>query len=511
MSRARKALTVVGEAPAAFVLALDEIVPFDRDPRQSPNSEYARIKDSIRAQGIDQPLVITRRPGAAHYVIAAGGNTRLKILRELFQETNEPQFAQVTCVYRPWCGEADIVLAHLRENDLRGGLIFLDKARAVRNARQLIEMEEVGIGLTMARITELLKARGYALSPGRLSLMDYVIDVLEARLPMALRAGLAAKEVIKIRALERAAGALWTDRVPRGGESFDEIFTILCRRYDGPDWDLLSLRQALEAEVADRLNQTVHAIRLALAARLSGVVETALPCRVEDDEWWPEPVERKPRSTIERPTSASQNPQPIAAGDGALGSQTANGQGDQGNGSPLSQMTPGETFAGFELVQQSPAQTISELRVQAAGSASALASHHGLADLIIPTPEAGTGFLLADVLGPELIEQLDEAALGQVSMIWWQLAACAEMTVAPVACLLPYLDATSVLYRALRDADATLLFGAVWTVDPGQVGFRLWRTLSEQDWSDLLSLMSCYRSLHRLAAATNTPLWSTES
>ena len=85
------------------------------------------------------------------------------------------------------------------------------------------------------------------------------------------------------------------------------------------------------------------------------------------------------------------------------------------------------------------------------------------------------------------------------------------MTVAPVACLLPHLDATSVLYRALRDADATLLFGAVWTVDPGQVGFRLWRTLSEQDWSDLLSLMSCYRSLHRLAAATNTPLWSTES
>ena len=142
MSKARKALSVVGEAPAAFVLALDEIVPFDKDPRQAPNSEYARIKDSIRAQGIDQPLVVTRRPGAAHYVIAAGGNTRLKILRELFQETNEPRFAHVTCVYKPWRGESDIVLAHLRENDLRGGLIFLDKARAVREARQLIETEE---------------------------------------------------------------------------------------------------------------------------------------------------------------------------------------------------------------------------------------------------------------------------------------------------------------------------------------------------------------------------------
>jgi ParB family protein of integrating conjugative element (PFGI_1 class) len=511
MSRARKALSVVGEAPAAFVLALDEIVPFDKDPRQAPNSEYPRIKDSVRAQGIDQPLVVTRRPGAAHYVIAAGGNTRLKILRELFQETNEPRFAHVTCVYKPWRGEADIVLAHLRENDLRGGLIFLDKARAVREARQLIETEEGTIGLTLTDLTEILRDRGYALSRTSLSHMDYVVDVLDARLPLALRGGLAHREVIKVRALERAASALWADRVPAGNESFDEIFTVLCRRYDGPDWDLLSLRQAIEAEIADRLNQTVHAIRLALDARLSGVVETALPCRDEDDEWWPEPVERKPRSPIERPAAASQNLQPTAADDGARGSQTANGQGDEGGGPLLSQMTPSGTFAGFEPFEQSPTQTISELRVQAAGFASALASHHGLADLIIPTPETGTGFLLADVLAPELIEQLDEAGLGQVSMIWWQLAACAEMTVAPVACLLPHLDATSVLYRALRDADATLLFGAVWTVDPGQVGFRLWRTLSEQDWSDLLSLMSCYRSLHRLAAATNTPLWSTES
>lgn len=129
MATAMMAASPVEDEAIGRTIPLDEIVSFDNDPRQSPNSEYARIKASIRAQGLDQPLVVTRRPGADHYVIAAGGNTRLKILRELLQETGESQFAQVTCVIKPWRGESEVMLAHLRENDLRGDLSFIDKAR----------------------------------------------------------------------------------------------------------------------------------------------------------------------------------------------------------------------------------------------------------------------------------------------------------------------------------------------------------------------------------------------
>ena len=53
-----------GEA-VGLLLSIHDIVPFDKDPRRSPNSEYARIKSSIRAQGLDQPLVVTRRPGVS--------------------------------------------------------------------------------------------------------------------------------------------------------------------------------------------------------------------------------------------------------------------------------------------------------------------------------------------------------------------------------------------------------------------------------------------------------------
>jgi ParB family protein of integrating conjugative element (PFGI_1 class) len=294
MSRARASTKRGSSASEGLVLAIDQIAPFAKDPRQSPNAEYARIKASILAQGLDQPLVVTREPGADGYLIAAGGNTRLKILRELHAETGDAKFAQIACVFKPWRGEAEVMLAHLRENDLRGDLTFLDKARAVCDVRVMLESEEGEVSLTQALLTERLRARGYALSQASISNMHYAIEVLAPRLPMALRGGLAHKEVLRIRAFEGAVRGLWNDRIADSDENFDDVFTLLCRRYDSAEWDFVSLRQAFEAEIAERLNQSVHAVRLALEARLNGVTEVSLPRRPEEDEW-PEPVVQKPR------------------------------------------------------------------------------------------------------------------------------------------------------------------------------------------------------------------------
>ena len=107
------------------------IKAYDRNPRRGENPEYERIKASIRAEGMDQALVVTRRPGDPGYMLHAGGNTRLRILKELHAETGEERFRVAACVYRPWTGEADVLLAHLKENDLRGELSFLDRALGV--------------------------------------------------------------------------------------------------------------------------------------------------------------------------------------------------------------------------------------------------------------------------------------------------------------------------------------------------------------------------------------------
>ena len=115
--------------------------------------------------------------------------------------------------------------------------------------------------------------------------------------------------------------------------------------------------------------------------------------------------------------------------------------------------------------------------------------------------------MLRDVPDPVLADQLDEEALAQVSMLWWQLAACSEMTFAPLEAIVPLLPADSVLRRALEDQDADLLFNSIWTLDPGHTGYRLWRTLHDRDWHDLVHLMETYRGIRQLAAETGTTIW----
>ena len=155
-----------------------------------------------------------------------------------------------------------------------------------------------------------------------------------------------------------------------------------------------------------------------------------------------------------------------------------------------------------------PRADLKSLRARLWTLASRIAQRNGLGDLVEPISGRGLGFVLQDVPDPALVDQLDEDALAQVSMVWWYLAACAELTVAPLDALLPALPEESVLRRALVDQDAGLLFASVWTLDPGQMGYRLWRRLDDRDWQDLLALMDTYRALRRTAAPDDKALWS---
>jgi hypothetical protein len=150
---------------------------------------------------------------------------------------------------------------------------------------------------------------------------------------------------------------------------------------------------------------------------------------------------------------------------------------------------------------------LKSLRGRAWTLAARLGQRNGIGDLVVPLTGKGLGFVLRDVPDPVLADQLDEDALAQVCMLWWQLAACSEMTFAPIESIVPTLPSDSVLRRALEDQDAELLFNSIWTLDPGHTGYRLWRSLHDQDWSDLLNLMDTYRRIRHLAAETGTSIW----
>ena len=118
-------------------------MPYDRNPRRTINPRYDEIKVAIRAAGkLNNPLSVTRRPGATLYMVESGGNTRLQILHELWQETNDETFYKTDCLIVPWQSESHVLSAHLIENELRGEMTLIDKALALKEPQGSVRKRE---------------------------------------------------------------------------------------------------------------------------------------------------------------------------------------------------------------------------------------------------------------------------------------------------------------------------------------------------------------------------------
>jgi ParB family protein of integrating conjugative element (PFGI_1 class) len=496
---------IASAASAPLIVEITCIQPYERNPRHTRNPEYDRIKDSIRSNGLDQPLVITQRPDATDYIVHAGGNTRLMVLKELFDETGDPRYAQVQCVFRPWNRESDVLLAHLRENDLRGSLTFIDKARAVHDAKQLLG-KDLGVQeISMRRLeTELTKA-GYSISRTSICLMEYAVETLLKLIPQALEIGMGRRQVERIRALERAARSIWQQRCTSSGSEFETVFAALCRRYDGLDWDTDVLQSAIETEIAEETEISIQTIRVALDAEIKGR-EVVIPEFISIKEP-PQPEKRG---------NDDGDPVTIEGLDGNEEGEPGMTEASEAPAYPVDapiqpQDHPDDSTADVSesLIDagHSRPTDLKSLRGRAWTLAARLAQRNGFGELVVPLSGKGLGYVLSDVPDHALADQLDEDALAQVCLLWWQLAACSEMTFAPVESIAPTLPADSVLRRALEDQDAGLLFDNIWTLDPGHIGYRIWNLLHDRDWRDLLNLMDTYRHIRHLAAETGTAIW----
>ena len=141
-----------------LILPIDEIEPYRYNPRTGPNPNYEQIKESIRADGITNMLSVTRRDPGSSYTIYGGGNTRLKIAKELYAEGDE-RFATLRVVYKTWPGDAQVITAHLVENENRGDISFWEKAQGVEAFKREFEQENEHV-LTAGALNRELKKRG---------------------------------------------------------------------------------------------------------------------------------------------------------------------------------------------------------------------------------------------------------------------------------------------------------------------------------------------------------------
>jgi ParB family protein of integrating conjugative element (PFGI_1 class) len=148
---------------------------YEHNPRKANNEAYAELKESIRVNGILQPLTVTKRQGESHYILYAGGNTRLQAIRELWEETRDGKYRETRVIIKSWRGESAVLLAHMAENTQRNDMTFWDRANGTLEIKRQME-EEGGKTLSHREFEAELKKFGLQTDLRTLSMYRFAVE-----------------------------------------------------------------------------------------------------------------------------------------------------------------------------------------------------------------------------------------------------------------------------------------------------------------------------------------------
>jgi len=250
-----------------MIVTLDELRAYEYDPRVNRNPMYDEIRASILSRGLDAPPPITRRPGEAHFIIRNGGNTRLAILNDLWQETRDEQFFRIHCLFRPWPARGEIVAlaGHLTENDLHGGLTFIERALGVERLKAFYE-QELEVRLSQRELAKRLMADGYPVSQSHISKMQDTLRYLLPAIPNTLYAGLGKPQIEKLTALRRSSERTWLKYAGAVGQAMDHapLFQETLALFDQGDFSYERFQDELLHKMAQLLGQDYNALKLDL-------------------------------------------------------------------------------------------------------------------------------------------------------------------------------------------------------------------------------------------------------
>jgi len=234
-----------------MVLKLQDIKPYDKNPRREKNPAYEDIKASILSKKqLNNNFNVTRRPGDDLFMVESGGNTRLAILKELYLETADEVFNTVHCMFMPWKSEASILTAHLIENEMRGDMMLIDKAYAVQELKSEVERGQ-GEEVSDRAFTKIATKMGYRISPPLLRRFNYAIK-LDQMIPLVLRTGVGGTKLDYIKKVEKAYFQLCEEHE----EQFDAAFMQVMSENDGELFDFDQVRNEL-----DRLLEKIIGLR----------------------------------------------------------------------------------------------------------------------------------------------------------------------------------------------------------------------------------------------------------
>ncbi|HGC5332184.1 TPA: ParB family protein, partial [Escherichia coli] len=201
-------VVALGETP--MILTLDQLRPNPDNPRTTRNPRYDDIKSSIFSRGLDTVPKVTRIPESEPdiYIFSDGGNTRYQILKELWEETGDQRFYRIHVLFKPWPGRLQCVIGHLAENEVRGELTFIEKARGIHNARMIYE-ESMQRTVTIRELASLLTDEGLPVSHSSVSRMEHTLKYLYPWIPDLLESGLGRPQINSLLSLRQDAERIW--------------------------------------------------------------------------------------------------------------------------------------------------------------------------------------------------------------------------------------------------------------------------------------------------------------
>lgn len=277
--------------PTRIVATLDNLVAYADNPRQSKNPLYDEIKESIRNRGLDHAPNVTRQNPGDPYMIKDGGNTRLQILRELWEETGDEKFYRLELMFHPWTNDLDVLVGHMIENEMRGNMIFIERAIAARRIKEKLEAEEgktISVNALAKRITEM----GWSMNQSNLGQMLYAEELLLPVIPEAFWSGIGIDRVKKIRKLLDTCRTYWetvatADDYSQGEAGFEDIWQSVFRTLDGDGFDVEAAEYQLCGAMAKRLGGPVLSVTSQVQAIGSGLKDLVL---TRPSHFAPEPV-----------------------------------------------------------------------------------------------------------------------------------------------------------------------------------------------------------------------------
>ena len=206
---------------ALFEITLDEVKLYDHNTRTNPNALYDEIKQSIKMRGLDNNPTITKRPGDSQYMIMNGGNTRLQILKDLYQDTQvqiqraekednkkltqelqleADYYYRHKWLYKKFVSDLDCFSGHIVENEQRADTLFIDKVLAVTKFREFFKNQDIDIKSNRT-IAAHITQHGWSISHASVGIMLFAIDELYPFIPTLLHSGFSAGKTNELRKL----------------------------------------------------------------------------------------------------------------------------------------------------------------------------------------------------------------------------------------------------------------------------------------------------------------------